>query len=409
VNKVPAKFPSPALSGLLAAFVLAGLSACSEAPAPIAQAPQPILQGKELRFPAGHPHLALLAITAAAPARTITVELPAKLVWNEERTQRIYPAFAGRVTAIKADLGQSVKAGSLLAQLASPDFGMAQADTAKAQADLGNTEKVLQRQRELFDAGIVARKDLDQAETDAARAQAEAARAKARTSLYGASAGVNQQLALVSTINGVVVERNMNPGQEVRPDQSGPGVPALFVVTDPTSLWVQIDAREADVGTMLVGASFELSIPALPGQTFPGKVTAASDFIDPSTRTIKIRGLVANPERRLKAEMLATARVQRSMGNGVVIPASAVSLRGSRHVVFVQTQPGVFEARDVTLSYTGPREMVVSRGLEVGDQVVTDNALLLSHQFGAAQEESNFPAAGPQPAPAASSAKAAQK
>jgi cobalt-zinc-cadmium efflux system membrane fusion protein len=409
VNKIPAKFPSPALSGLLAAFVLAGLSACSEAPAPIAQAPQPILQGKELRFPAGHPHLALLAITAAAPARTITVELPAKLVWNEERTQRIYPAFAGRVTAIKADLGQSVKAGSLLAQLASPDFGMAQADTAKAQADLGNTEKVLQRQRELFDAGIVARKDLDQAETDAARAQAEAARAKARTSLYGASAGVNQQLALVSTINGVVVERNMNPGQEVRPDQSGPGVPALFVVTDPTSLWVQIDAREADVGTMLVGASFELSIPALPGQTFPGKVTAASDFIDPSTRTIKIRGLVANPERRLKAEMLATARVQRSMGNGVVIPASAVSLRGSRHVVFVQTQPGVFEARDVTLSYTGPREMVVSRGLEVGDQVVTDNALLLSHQFGAAQEESNFPAAGPQPAPAASSAKAAQK
>ena len=256
----------------------------------------------------------------------------------------------------------------------------------------------------------MARKDLDQAETDAARAQAEAARAKARTSLYGASTGVNQQLALISSINGVVVERNMNPGQEVRPDQSGPGVPALFVVTDPTSLWVQIDAREADVGTMLVGASFELTIPGLPGQTFQGKVTAASDFIDPSTRTIKIRGLVANPERRLKAEMLATARVQRSMGNGVVIPASAVSLRGSRHVVFLQIQPGVFESREVTLSYTGPREIVVSRGLEVGDQVVSDNTLLLAHQFGAAQEDDSAPTPAAQPAPAASAAaKAAQK
>ena len=405
-----AKSASMAPRSLFAALVLAGLVACSETPAPVAQTPQPILQGKQLRFPAGHPHLALLTITAAAPARTITVELPAKLVWNEERTQRIYPAFAGRVMAIKADLGQSVKSGSLLAQLASPDFGMAQADTAKAQADLGNAEKALQRQRELFEAGIVARKDLDQAETDAARAQAEAARAKARTSLYGASTSVNQQLALISNISGVVVERNLNPGQEVRPDQSGPGVPALFVVTDPTSLWVQIDAREAEVGTMLVGATFELLIPALPGQTFPGTVTAASDFIDPSTRTIKIRGLVANPERRLKAEMLATARVQRSMGNGVVVPASAVSLRGSRHVVFLQIQPGVFESREVSLSYTGPREIVVSRGLEVGDQVVSDNSLLLAHQFGAAQEDGSFPAAGPQAAaPASAPTKAAQK
>ena len=405
-----AKSASMAPRSLFAALVLAGLVACSETPAPVAQTPQPILQGKQLRFPAGHPHLALLTITAAAPARTITVELPAKLVWNEERTQRIYPAFAGRVMAIKADLGQSVKSGSLLAQLASPDFGMAQADTAKAQADLGNAEKALQRQRELFEAGIVARKDLDQAETDAARAQAEAARAKARTRLYGASTSVNQQLALISNLSGVVVERNLNPGQEVRPDQSGPGVPALFVVTDPTSLWVQIDAREAEVGTMLVGATFELLIPALPGQTFPGTVTAASDFIDPSTRTIKIRGLVANPERRLKAEMLATARVQRSMGNGVVVPASAVSLRGSRHVVFLQIQPGVFESREVSLSYTGPREIVVSRGLEVGDQVVSDNSLLLAHQFGAAQEDGSFPAAGPQAAaPASAPTKAAQK
>ena len=376
-----------ALTASLVAAIC-GLSACTEAPAPTPDVIAPILQGRQLRFAPDNPQLALLGVAPASASKTITIELPARLVWNEERTQRIYPAFAGRVTAIKADVGQAVQPGRVLAQLASPDFGIAQADTAKAQSDVRLMHKALQRQRELFDAGIIARKDLDQAEADEARAQAESQRANARTRLYGGSVGaVNQQLALQSGINGVVVERNLNPGQELRPDQSGPGMPALFVLTDPTSLWVQIDARELDAGTLRPGSVFELVIPSLPGQKFEGRVLASADYIDPATRTIKVRGVVANPQRMLKAEMLATARIERVMGPGVMIPAQAVSLQGTTHTVMVQIQPGVFESREVTLSYQGPREAVVASGLEVGEKVVSDNTLLLSTLFRSAQEE----------------------
>lgn len=388
-------------------LMVLGLAACSEAPAPAPAAPQPILQGNQLRFPAGHPQLALLGLTPAAPAKEITLEMPAKLVWNEERTQRIYPAFAGRVASIQADLGQTVKAGSPLAQLASPDFGMAQADTAKAMADELLAQKTLQRQRELFEAGIVARKDLEQAQADAERTKAERERASARTHLYGSSVGVNQQLSLKSTLNGIVVERNLNPGQELRPDQSGPGIPPLFVVSDPTSLWVQIDARESEAGTLRVGSSFALVVAAYPGQKFEGKVTAASDFIDPNTRTIKVRGIISNADRLLKAEMLATARVQRQLGEGVVIPASSVILRGNRQFVFVQVTPGVFEGREVTRSYEGASVAVVSKGLAPGEQVVSENALLLGKQYRVANEEAKIPvtAASHVEAEAASSAK----
>ena len=244
------------------------------------------------------------------------------------------------------------------------------------------------------------RKDLDQAEFDAARTRAEIQRSEARTKLYGAGSGsVNQQLALVASINGTVVERNLNPGQEVRPDQSGPNVPALFVVTDPTSLWVQIDARESEIGTLKVGSAFELLIPSLSGQKFEGRVTAAADYIDPSTRTIKVRGLVSNPNRILKAEMLATARIERILGSGVVVPSQAVSLLGSKHSVMVQTQPGVFESRDVALGYQGPKETVVARGLEAGEQVVTENMLLLVREFRLAQGDAK-PAADTKPAQA---------
>lgn len=373
--------------------VMAALAACTEAPAPAAAGPEsaaPFLQGNQLRFPPGHPQLKQIGVTQAAPGKAIDVDLPARLVWNEERTQRVFPAFAGRVVRITADLGQAVKPGTVLAQLASPDFGVAQADTAKARVDARLMQKALQRQRELFEAGIIARKDLDQAEADAARSQAEIQRAEARTRLYGgtggASGSVNQNLGLVSSVSGIVVERNITPGQELRPDQMGPGVPPMFVVSDPTSLWVQIDARESEATTLRPGAVFELRVAALPGQIFEGKVTATADFIDPATRTIKIRGVVPNAQRLLKAEMLATARVQRQLGSGVVVPAQAVMLNGARHFVMIESQAGVFEQRDVTIGYQGPREVVVTQGLEVGEKIVSENVLLLARQYRLARD-----------------------
>jgi len=360
---------------------------CSEPPAvaPV-EAAAAVVQGNQLRYPAGHPQLALLTTVEVRPSSAVAVDLPARLTWNEARTQRIFAAFAGRVSAIRADVGQAVKSGAVLAQLASPDFGQAQADAARANIDAQLTQKNLARQRELLTAGVIARKDYDQAEAEAERAQAEVARAQARTRLYGGGAGVNQQLALVSGIAGTIVERNLNPGQELRPDQSGVGVPAPFVVSDPTSLWVQIDARERDVASLKPGAQFELVVPTLPNERFTGKVLTSGDAIDPSTRTIKVRGEVANPDRRLKAEMLATARFERHLGGGLVIPTSAVVLRGAQHTVFVQSATGVFEPREVRLTYQDSKQAVVARGLEAGDRVVTENVLLLARQFALSRE-----------------------
>lgn len=373
-------------AGLLLTACLVACGKSAEPPAAPAPA-LPILQGEALRFPSGHPHLDLLKLAPAVAPRTMDVSLPARLVWNEEKTQRITPAFAGRVQAIHADVGQRVAAGATLLQLASPDFGSAQADVARARTDLQLAQKAEARQKELFELGIVARKDLEQAQADVARAQTEATRATARTQLYGANgAAVNQQLALVAHLSGTVVERNVNPGQELRPELSGPGVPPLFVVSDPTSLWVQIDAREAESALLRPGSAFQLDVGALPGRLFSGTVKTVADVIDPTTRTVKIRGQVANPDRLLKAEMLATAHIQVQHETGVLVPASAVLLFGAKHRVFVQTEPGVFAPREVTLGYEGPQEVLVTKGLAVGDTVVSENTLLLARQLRSARE-----------------------
>ena len=341
---------------------------------------------------------------AAEQVISIPAQLPAKLVWNEERTQRIYPAFAGRVVAIQADVSQPVAAGAVLARMASPDFAVAQADTLKAGTDADLARKALARQRELFEAGVVARKDLEQAEADAARARAEVARAGARTRLYGSDAGVDQQLALRAGIAGVVVERNLNPGQELRPEQFGPGAPALFTITDPTSLWVQLDARDIDVNALRPGQTFVLRVAALPDLPFEARVAAIADVIDPATRTIKVRGVVANADRRLKAEMLGTAYIERGNQRGMSVPASAVILRGAEHLVVVQVAPGVFERRRVQTADEGARDVVVTSGIQPNERVVTENALLLLQQFRMAQQDAALrapPASAPASQPEA--------
>jgi cobalt-zinc-cadmium efflux system membrane fusion protein len=354
--------------------------------------PEPIVQGEQLRFPAGHPQIALLGTVAAKTAESITIELPARLVWNEARTQRIYPAFAGRVLSLNADIGQTVNAGQVLATLASPEFGAAQADTAKALADAQVADRALRRHQTLFEADVISRKELDSTEADALRARAELARAQARTRLYGSTQNVNQQLGLAATVHGVVVERNLSAGQEVRPDQGGPGNPALFVVSDPSVLWVQIDAREADIASLKPGTPISLTLPNYPDQSFEAKIAATGDFIDSNTRAIKVRAVIDNSQRLLKAEMLGTAHIQRKLAKGVLVPSSAVQLRGNQHWAYVQTEVGVYEPRRVKLGYEGIQEVLIVDGVRVGEQVVKDNGLLLAREFRIAQENALKPA-----------------
>jgi cobalt-zinc-cadmium efflux system membrane fusion protein len=295
------------------------------------------------------------------------------------------------VQRILTDLGQRVSAGQVLAELASPEFGAAQADTSRALADAQLAQQNLQRQRELLEAGVAARKDFEQAEAEAARTQAEVARAQARTRLYGSTTGVNQTLGLRTEMGGIVVERNLNPGQELRPDNLAT---PLFVVTDPTQLWVQIDAQEADLRDLRPGAKVQLMVPVLGEQPFEATVRAVTDQIDPGTRTIKIRASVPNPNRLLKSEMLGKVRYARAVGHTVEVPASAVFLRGKEHYVFVQTAPGVFAPRDVKVAYDGAQRVLLSDGLQAGEQVVVQNGLLLARELQIAREtaDANHPA-----------------
>ena len=97
--------------------------------------------------------------------------------------------------------------------------------------------------------------------------------------------------------------------------------------------------------------------------------------------------MVDNADRRLKAEMLATAHVAENRSGGVVVPAQAVVLAGRTHQVYVQRAPGVFEPRSVTLAHEGPGEAIVASGLAAGEKIVAGNVLLLAQQWQALAQD----------------------
>jgi cobalt-zinc-cadmium efflux system membrane fusion protein len=356
------------------------LSACH---APEAEAPKiapPVVQAQSILYSASSPQLAVIKTFKVQVQAQRDIELTGRLGWDEDHTSRITAPVAGRVLRLDVQPGQAVSNGHVLAKLSSPDFGQAQADAARARADVLQAQRALDRARELEAAGAMARRELEAAQADRDRAGAEQARSEARLAGYGnATSGSDQLFALRSPIDGWVVERNANIGQEVRPDQSGPGVPALFVISDPRRLWVNFDVPEGLAGQVRPGVSIDLRLDALPTRaTTATQVIQVADSLDPQTRTLRVRAALPNPDRSLKAEMFVHGTLHLNTAEPQpMIPSHAVVLVEGKHYVFVQTEPGHFTRREIQAEDAGIAQIRVRSGLKADEHIVTEGSLML--------------------------------
>lgn len=336
------------------------------------------LEGNKVLFPPGAAQLQTIKSEAAQAAKPATLRISGRLVWDESRTVRVFPPFAGRVERILANPGEVVKPGRALAVLASPEFGQTQTEARRAASDFALAEKNLARLRELNAGGVAPRKDLQAAEADYARAEAELQRAQKKISLYGGNeAAVDQRFTLKSPIAGTVVERNINPGQELRSDLVLANAPAMFVITDPARLWIQLDASESDLPFLKRGQTLMLRSFAYPEAVFGATVDVVSDFIDPQTRVIKVRGSVDNRERKLKGEMFVTAEIDIGTKPGVQVPSKAVFLAGDKYYAFTEDAPGTYSRVEVKTSGNANGNVGVIAGLAPGQKVVVEGSLLL--------------------------------
>lgn len=336
---------------------------------------------RELHFTPGSPQLSFIKVEAVQALPEPLIEpLNARVAYDENHTVRLSSPIAGRITRIQAQPGDHVVAGQPLATLDSPEFAAAAADLGKSSADLQQKRKGYARSDEAYKAGVIPRKDFEEAETELRLSEAENTRARLRMRNLDPGAGGtgSATFTLRAPISGIVAERNVNPGTEVRPDAPNP----LFVITDPAHLWVMIDLPERYLGKVRVGQKVTIEVDAYQGGDFWGQIVSIGEVLDPATRRVQVRCVVDNKNHLLKPEMYA--RVTPIEDDRVRLPRiqnSALITQGLYSYVFVEKEPGLFAKRQVTLGLQGRSESYVKQGLEEGERVVGTGALLLNSEL----------------------------
>lgn len=297
-----------------------------------------------------------------------------RVSYDENRTTRISAPVNGRVTRVVAQLGDEVKPGSLLAAIDAPELAAAEADWQKAQADEVRKQRAFERARTLFDGEVLARKDFEAAEADFQQARAETRRAHLRLQNLHGNGQQAGQFALSTALGGVVVEKQINPGQEVRPDLPNP----LFVISDISSVWVLVDVPERMTSLVHAGQAVQIETDAFADQAISARVEQIGATLDPVTRRFQVRCKVNNPEHKLKPEMFARVAFLADAGHAIAVPNASLFTEGMYSYVFVETRPGAFVKRRVNLKIKGQERSFVDAGLKDGEKIVTEGAFLLN-------------------------------
>lgn len=284
----------------------------------------------------------------------------------------VNPRAAGVVQRIEADLGTRVSRGSPLAVLESSAVGEDRSRLQSANARASVAEANYRREKDLFDKGVAAQREVEEAQREFEAAKAEVSAATSALGVTGTSGGTAGAYVIRSPIAGVVTKRAATVGTLVRPDD------VLFEIVDVSQLWADIDIPEARVPGVKPGQRVVLRVDGLPGREFHGKIQFVSPIIDPQTRTAKARAALPNPDGQLRANMYAKARiVDDTNQTSVLVPRTAIQEAKGVQLVFIQLAMDAYETRRVKTTPAENNMVAIASDVRPGDRVVTTGSFLL--------------------------------
>lgn len=313
-----------------------------------------------------------------------TLRLPARVELNQQRVAKIGATVPGRITEIRAVLGQTVRKGDTLAVLNSTALGMAQAEYLKAASQVNLRRLSVDRAQRLHQSGVIASAQLleregmlHEAEVDL-RASTDQLRVmgmtEAELSRLEREKTIHSFSSIVSSLTGTVIQRNVTIGEMVQPSD------VLFTLADLSQVWIVAGVPEQQAQWARQGDEASVDIPALPNENLTGKLIYVADLVNPETRTLTVRMEIPNPKRILKPEMLATLLIKKEGSKQLLLPDSAVIRENNLDHVFVESAPAHFELRPVRLGEMEGNDRQVIEGLKAGDKVVVEGGYHLNNE-----------------------------
>ncbi len=323
-------------------------------------------------------------------AFTQSIEAPGRLAFNEDAAARVGTIVSGRVTKVFATVGDAVSKGQALVYLHSHELVDARAAAAKAAVIVADKERALtfakseaERAERLFAAKAIAQREVAQAQANIKAVEAELAHAKAekeRADEFLEHLSVphdsHDDVVISSPISGTVIKRDVSVGTVVTEASD------LIHIADTSTLWAIAAVPEPLAAQLRAGQSVALKLAAFPNARFSGKVVYLGNELDPATRTVQVRCLIQNPNRRLRPEMTATILLNAGGAQSVVaVPRDALQELDGAQVVFLARGDGAFEKLVVETGREQNGQIEIINGLSSGQRVVTRGAFFIKTEF----------------------------
>jgi cobalt-zinc-cadmium efflux system membrane fusion protein len=360
--------------------ILRGQTNGAGADAATAGAPPPpnVVPGADASlFTVDHPEQFPLAAASERPT-TSELVVTGTVTPDINRNVPVVSLASGRVLALHARLGDTVKEGQLLLTIRSDDVSGGYANYRKAVTDEVLARAQLARSQDLYDHGAVAKSVLEIAQDTEDKAKVDVETMAEHLRLLGNNPDqVASMVDIFAPVAGVITDQQVTNAAAVQAF----GTPSPFTISDLSFVWVVCDVYENDLATVRLGDTAEISLNAYPDRMFTGKVSNIGAILDPSIRTAKVRIEVPNPGiMRLGMFVRATFRGQtREMHT--IVPSSAVLHMQDRDFIFVPAPGNRFRRVEVVggdLLQDNTNLQEIKSGLAPGQQVVT-NALVLDH------------------------------
>jgi cobalt-zinc-cadmium efflux system membrane fusion protein len=319
---------------------------------------------------------------------TAVLEATGQIAAADDRQARVGVRVPGRISSLKASVGDTVKRGQTLALVESPELGRAKSEFVSASAAAKLARENADREKQLFEKKISAEVEWRKAEAEAVRTAAELQAAENRLHALGVSESglpgevkhFSSTFGAMSPIDGVVVERGVTLGEMVTPEKT------LFLVMDLAQVWLIVDVFEKDLSQVALKQKVRVTVAAYKEEQFAGEVSYIGATVEARSRAVKVRIILDNKVGRLKPGMFARVLLSDTKGEEhehLFVPVDAVQRTEQGMIVFVPgAEPGEFVPKPVTTGHEAGKSIAIESGLAVGDQVVVSGSFVLKSELG---------------------------
>lgn len=300
------------------------------------------------------------------------IHLFGKISADNNSMAQVFPAVGGNVIEIKAELGDYVKQGQLLASIRSSEVAGFQSQTSDADANVSIAERNLQSAKDMYEGKLASEKELVMAQKELDKARAEKSRMSEVNNIYHLKKG--SVYNLYAPISGYVVFKDISPNEMLLSNRDS----AVFTIAKLDNVWVLANVNESDLGKVKQGQDVTIKTIAYPDSHINGKIDKIFNVIDPETRAAKAIIKVHNTDVLLKPEMNATVTVYYADDKKFVsVPSEALVFDKSKNFVMVYKSKDNIETREVTVYRALDKTTYLSAGLKEGEKVMVKGNLLI--------------------------------